>query len=114
MKDCKISDDGKVTGTYEEVLAYEEGLKNPLSRMRFPYSVGKSRNFGRAIIGNKGSDDWITDQEAKVLIAFANLAPLIEKWVANNRWEMMYPTMPGNQNLWEAYKAAVALISESK
>jgi len=81
MKDCKISDDGKVHGTEAEVLAYEEGLKNPLGRMRFPYHVEATwpnenllRIFGA---------DRITANchpEADVLVAFANLAPLLAEW----------------------------------
>lgn len=103
------SDDGKLKGvSQEEAEKYEAGLKNPLSRMRFPYSVSASG----VILGS--DDHEVRPQSGRdhrvTLIAFANLAPLIAEWIAGNKWEMMHPTTPGNRNLWEGYKAAVALI----
>ncbi len=116
MKDCKISDDGKVTGTYEEVLAYEKGLKNPLSRLGFPYSREFSDRLARYPhrVHRLGEDKVIDQSEMDILIAFANLAPLIAEWAEACKWEQMHPQMPGNRNLWEGYKAAVALIPGSK
>jgi len=104
------SDDGKLKGvSKEEVEKYEEGLKNPLSRMRFPYRV-----FGYGYIQAADSvmlsagEEYLLERTA--LVAFANLAPLIAEWIADNKWEQMHPQMSGNRNLWEGYKAAVALI----
>jgi len=102
------SDDGKLKGvSKEEVEKYEEGLKNPLSRMRFPYDV----DGGGYLCTDKGVLlDLTNGGERTALVAFANLAPLIAEWIADNKWEQMHPQMPGNRNLWEGYKAAVALI----
>lgn len=75
MKDVKISDDGKKVGTEAEVLAYEAAQAGPLRKMHFPYRV----LFSGVVVGN-GDDaiDW-EKEERVALIAFANLAPLVEK-----------------------------------
>jgi len=105
------SEDKKKQGTLAEIERYEEGLKNPLSRMRFPYRV-----FGYGYIQAADSvmlsagEEYLLERTA--LVAFANLAPLIAEWIADNKWEQMHPQMPGNRNLWEGYKAAAALISK--
>ena len=106
MKDCKISDDGKVTGTYEEVLAYEEGLKNPLGRMRFPYDKQGA--------GGKGGSLAQIDAENAAILAFANLAPLIADWRAEREEVMRELWTDVARALVEGFDAACALIPEGK
>ena len=102
------SDDGKLKGvSKEEAEKYEEGLKNPLSRMNFPYSVLTSG----VIQGRHGSVEWEKD-ERKALVAFANLAPLIaecdETYSGYKLGGSLTQTPLGR--LLTAYDEAVALI----
>ncbi len=104
------SDDGKLKGvSKEEVEKYEEGLKNPLSRMRFPYRV-----FGYGYIQAADSvmlsagEEYLLERTA--LVAFANLAPLIAEWAEHHKWEDYSPPIPVTKALLEGYKAAVTLI----
>jgi len=109
------SDDGNLKGvSKEEAEKYEEGLKNPLSRMHFPYEhyieSSNDRYFHKIKRNSPRHDVALSKEEVSAVLAFANLAPLIAEWVADNRWEQMHPQMSGNRNLLEGYKAAVTLI----
>jgi len=112
------SDDGKLKGvSKEEALVYEEGLKNPLSRMRFPYSVSTADNqpYSHHLQGDfkGGKPKWAADhEESNAILAFANLAPLIaecdKKYPDYRRDARWANTELGR--LLTAYGEAVALI----
>lgn len=74
MEQVWRSKDGVCVGSQEEVEAYLETL-NPLGKMRFPY---------RAM-----NEFFMPEAEAEALVAFANLAPDIEKM--RQTWDEQWP-----------------------
>jgi len=109
------SEDKKKQGTLAEIERYEDGLKSPLSRMRFPYTydhaLGNNQLFHEVSAGDKAGT-FIREPEMRSLVAFANLTPLIAEC------EEVYPGYKlgdfSNQTalgrLLTAYREAVALI----
>ena len=105
------SDDGKLKGvSREEVERYEAGLKNPLSRMHFPYKYSQTYH-NNIHYSEDGCGIAVRDWELENLVAFANLAPLIGKWdaeranlVAGNQFE------DAVRELSTAFREAAALI----
>lgn len=77
MKQVYISDDGKCQGDEATVATYEAGLKNPLAKMRFPYVTSRNNVIGMSTytvdLARTSPDEF------NALIAFANLAPLIQR-----------------------------------
>jgi hypothetical protein len=70
---CKDGKGGVFTGSKEEVEAYLKS-KNPLRKMQFPY---------KAVGGDLEPED--SSWERTAIVAFANLAPLIQELHKN--WE---------------------------
>jgi len=79
MEQVWRSKDGAVTGSKEEVEAYLKG-KNPLAGMRFPYHCSPGGYVSHV-------DGYAEDKEMKGIVAFANLAPLIQPIV--REWDKM-------------------------
>ena len=81
--DWYISDDGKCDGPEEKVKEYEEKQKSPLYGMHFPhyyYSPSIGICWKETTPGNGRYGRVVGLTEAKAILAFANLAPLIARW----------------------------------
>lgn len=117
MEQVWRSKDGKCVGSREEVEAYLATL-SPLGKMRFPYwdcngEVRTSDESGNWTLGRNG----IADTAA--LVAFANLAPLIQKMLEGcNETESDWRDRPypyshaarSEQKLLLAYEEALKLV----
>ena len=93
---------GKCVGSKKEVEAYLATL-SPLGGMRFPYVV-----FDDAVFWTEGHySERVTSKDAKALVAFANLAPLIEKWSEGRSKRVMDSA---ESSLLFAYEEALKLV----
>jgi hypothetical protein len=98
VKIIYMSDDGKfhaeagVAGL-DAVRAYEEKQRDPLAKMHFPYYCSPGSGIMHEYEPGYGT---ITDLEEKyVVVAFANLAPLIQETLkaAENSWPATWRSM---------------------
>jgi len=104
MKDCKVSDDGAVWGDEDRVREYERKQEDPLSGMKFPYSTD-TMGFISDSGGHKINISCVDSRNARqraALVAFANLAPLIDAW-----YHDIKPSTPNINALSIAYGKAL-------
>ena len=112
MEQVWRSKDGKCVGSQAEVEAYLATL-SPLGKMRFPYYTSQEYVFH----GEVPYQIKINNKELKALVAFANLAPLIqealEDWDATDsgwrtrEWSVLTPP---TVTLLLAYEEALKLV----
>ena len=113
MEQVWRSKDGKCVGSKEEVEAYLASL-SPLGKMRFPYHGDATLR----VFSNQDPFCVNNKEEVGALVAFANLAPLIQKaltaWNTDIRgWrkeEMILPENTTIQKLLLAYEEALKLV----
>jgi len=107
------SEDKKKQGTLAEIERYEDGLKSPLSRMRFPYTydhaLGNNQLFHEVSAGDKAGT-FIREPEMRSLVAFANLTPLIAEWRKERTESLRSAWSDATRKLADAYDEAVDLI----
>ena len=115
MKAVYVSDDGRKTGTEDEVAAYEARLANPLSRMRFPYTTVAIFDSNQNRMIHPWREKFPTEEQMYAIIAFANLAPLIAKLAEPVvRYKVDRDSLtPELKELLDAYDEACALIPKT-
>lgn len=118
MEQVWRSKDGKVTGSKEEVEAYLKS-KNPLAGMHFPYYYSPGAGIMTEYKPGYGAPTELEEKNA--VVAFANLAPLIEElrqaW--ENYWGSEWRTrwhadksMSGAKVLLLAYEEALKQVPQ--
>lgn len=96
MEQVWRSKDGRCTGSKEEVEAYLKS-KNPLGKMQFPITYGSMVDF----------------QTANAIVAFANLAPLIQK-VLETWGKESDNAFPGWRNANHTYRVSAGFIATTE
>lgn len=118
MEQVWRSKDGQCTGSKEEVEAYLK-TKNPLAGMRFPYRTKYNAGTYSLTIHqaeDKPYADYASKEEKEALVAFANLAPLIqelaESWEINPPQHIPFGTCDAIMQLLLAYDKALKQVPQ--
>lgn len=107
MEQIWRSKDGQCTGSKEEVEAYLKA-RNPLRGMRFPYYYSPSG--GIMFEREPGYGSLAGFEEKEAVVAFANLAPLIQKTL--DHWNTWSPNWHTNTSLAETTQGKLLLAYE--
>ncbi len=110
MEQVWRSKDGQCTGSKEEVEAYLR-RKSPLAGMRFPYLSESPYVMYQA---GRGWKSGLGQEELDAVVAFANLAPLIQEWSeagARYGWGS-WGERDLQDKFWLAYKEALKQVPQ--